>query len=109
MVADAGGVVVAFTTAPTVEKAAEIAHALVGEKLAACVNIVPGVRSIYRWNGEVCDEGEVLCLVKTRSERVDALRARLVALHPYDVPELVVLDVVDGHEPYLSWVLGAVS
>jgi len=106
---EAGRVVVALTTFPTVDKAAEVARALVSEKLAACINIVPGVRSIYAWKGELCDEGEVLCVVKTRSDRVEALRARLVALHPYEVPELVVIDVAAGHEPYLSWVLGAVS
>ena len=99
-----GGIVVALTTAPTADKAAEIARALVGEGLAACVNLVPGVRSIYIWKGEICDDAEILCVMKTRSDRIDALRARLVALHPYEVPELVVLDVRGGHEPYLQWV-----
>ena len=94
----------ALTTAPSAEKAAEIARALVTEGLAACVNIVPGVRSIYAWKGEIVDDAEALCVVKTRADRVEALRARLVALHPYEVPELVVLDVTGGHEPYLSWV-----
>jgi periplasmic divalent cation tolerance protein len=104
MRAEPSGVVVILTTAPTVDKAAEIARTLVAEKLAACVNLVSGVRSIYAWKGEICDEGEVLCVVKTRSDRVDALRERLCALHPYEVPEVLVLDVVDGHLPYLSWV-----
>jgi periplasmic divalent cation tolerance protein len=98
------GVVVLLSTAPSMDKGAEIARALVGEKLAACVNLVPGVRSIYAWKGELCDEAEVLCVIKTRAERVEALRARLVTLHPYEVPELVVLDVSGGHPPYLSWV-----
>jgi periplasmic divalent cation tolerance protein len=101
-------IAVALTTAPSEEKAAELARALVSEGLAACVNIVPGVRSIYTWKGEVQDEAEVLCVVKTRADRVEALRARLVALHPYEVPELVVLDVTAGHEPYLEWVAGSV-
>ena len=109
MVSAAGKVTLAITTFPTVDKAAEVARTLVAERLVACVNIVPGVRSIYAWKGEICDEGEVLCVVKTRSEAVEALRARLVALHPYEVPELVVLDVTAGHEPYLSWLLAAVS
>ncbi len=103
------GVVVALSTFPTAERAGEVARTLVDEGLVACVNIVPGVRSIYRWKGEVCDDSEVLCVVKTRSDRLEALRARLVALHPYEVPELVVLDVTGGHEPYLAWVLGSVS
>ncbi len=103
-----GKIAVALTTAPTVEKAAEIARILVGEGLAACVNVVPAVRSIYAWKGEIVDEAEALCVVKTRADRVEALRARLVALHPYEVPELVVLDVAGGHEPYLSWVEASV-
>lgn len=102
-------VIVALTTFPTAERAGEVARTLVGEGLVACVNIVPGVRSIYAWKGEVCDEAEVLCIVKTRSDRLEALRARLVELHPYEVPELVVLDVTGGHQPYLAWVLGSVS
>jgi periplasmic divalent cation tolerance protein len=101
--------VVALSTAPSVEKAAEIARALVDERLAACVNVVPGVRSIYRWKGEVCDDAEVLCVIKTRADRVEALRARLVALHPYEVPELVVMDVVGGNLPYLSWIDASLS
>jgi periplasmic divalent cation tolerance protein len=101
-------VVVALSTAPSLEKGADIARALVDEQLAACVNLVPGVRSIYRWQGEVCDEAEVLCVIKTRRARVEALRARLVTLHPYQVPELVVLDVRGGHLPYLSWVAESV-
>ena len=109
MSVEPSGVVVLFTTAPTADKAQEIARALVTEKLAACVNIVPGVRSIYAWKGEICDEGEVLCVMKTRSDRVEALQARLCALHPYEVPELVVLDVRGGHEGYLAWVREAVT
>ena len=96
--------VVALSTAPSMDKAAEIARALVGERLAACVNLVPGVRSIYQWQGKLCDDAEVLCVIKTRRDRVDALRARLPALHPYDVPELVVLEVGAGHAPYLEWI-----
>lgn len=95
---------VALSTAPNADKAADIARALVRDGLAACVNIVPGVRSIYYWDGELCDSAEVMCVIKTRADRVEALRERLVALHPYEVPELVVMDVTGGHEPYLSWV-----
>jgi periplasmic divalent cation tolerance protein len=96
--------VVALSTAPSEEKAAELARALVEERLAACVNIVPRVRSIYRWNGELCDDAEVLCVIKTRKDRVEALRLRLPALHPYEVPELVVLEIAAGHAPYLAWI-----
>lgn len=100
--------VVALSTAPSVDKAAELARTLVEERLAACVNIVPGVRSIYAWQGAVQDEPEALCVIKTRRDKLDALRARLVALHPYEVPELIVLDIVAGHAPYLAWLDAAV-
>lgn len=101
--------VVALSTLPSMEKAAEVARTLVAERLVACVNLVPGVRSIYSWKGELCDDAEVLCVMKTRRDRVDALRARLPALHPYDVPELVVLAVSAGHAPYLAWIDASVS
>jgi periplasmic divalent cation tolerance protein len=94
----------ALSTAPDADTGARIARALVEERLAACVNLVPAVRSIYRWQGRVEDEAEVLLVIKTRAERVDALAARLRALHPYELPELVALPVVAGLAPYLDWV-----
>ena len=97
-------VVVVFSTFPTEGKAAEVAQTLVGEHLAACVNLVPRIRSIYTWEGKVCDESETLAVIKTTAERADALTARLVDLHPYDVPEAIVLPVDGGHAPYLAWV-----
>lgn len=90
-------------TAPDADKAAEIARALVGEGLCACVNIVPGVRSIYRWQGKLCDEAEVLCLVKTRPALLDRVRARVLELHPYEVPEILAFAVKDGSPTYLAW------
>jgi periplasmic divalent cation tolerance protein len=97
-------VVVVLSTFPSSEKAAEIARVLVDERLCACVNLVPAVRSIYRWQGAICDEHEVLAIVKTTDERVAMLQARLVALHPYDVPEALVVPTIGGHAPYLAWV-----
>jgi periplasmic divalent cation tolerance protein len=91
-------------TAPSAEVAANIARALVGEGLAACVNIVPGVRSIYCWKGDVCDDSEVLCVIKTCAERFEALRARIVALHPYEVAEIIALPITAGSAPYLAWI-----
>jgi periplasmic divalent cation tolerance protein len=91
-------------TAPSAEVATNIARALVDEGLAACVNIVPGVRSIYRWQGETCDDAEVLCVIKTRAERFEALRARVVALHPYEVAEVIALPIDAGNAPYLAWI-----
>jgi periplasmic divalent cation tolerance protein len=95
---------VALATAPDAETAARIAHVLVGERLAACANLVPQVRSIYRWQGRVEDETEVLLVIKTRADRVPALADRLRVLHPYDLPELVVLPVVGGLAGYLDWI-----
>lgn len=100
---------VALTTAPDLETAGRLARALVEEGLAACVNMLPGVRSIYRWEGEVHDDAEVLLVVKTSAARGDALVERLASLHPYDVPELLLLSVVGGSEAYIDWVRGQVA
>jgi periplasmic divalent cation tolerance protein len=97
-------VIVVFSTFPSEDKAADIARTLVSEGLAACANLVPPVRSIYRWQGELCDERETLAIIKTTREQFDALRDRLVALHPYEVPEVIALPVEAGHAPYLDWV-----
>jgi periplasmic divalent cation tolerance protein len=97
-------VAVALTTAPSNEVAERLACTLVDEGLAACVNLVPGVVSIYRWEGQRERAQEILCVIKTRLGAVDRLRARLVELHPYQVPELVVLEVTDGLPAYLGWV-----
>jgi periplasmic divalent cation tolerance protein len=103
--APAGAVQVAFVTAPDPETAAGIARALVEERLAACVNLVPGVRSIYRYEGRVHDEGETLLIVKTRAERGAELEARVRALHPYALPEVLRIAAEGGSAPYLAWVL----
>ncbi len=96
---------VVLVTAPAEQKAVEIARALVDERLAACVNVLSGVRSIYRWKGEVCDDPEVLLVVKTTAARFEALRSRVVALHPYETPEVLALPVEAGSEPYLRWLV----
>ena len=101
---DARSLRVAFATAPDGDVAARIARALVEERLVACANLVANVRSIYRWQGRVEDESEVMLILKTRADRVGALAERLRALHPYDLPELLVLPVEDGLAPYVEWV-----
>lgn len=101
---DLAPIVVAFSTFPTPEKAAEVARILVTEGLIACANLVPAVRSIYRWQGEVCDETETLAILKTTRAKLDEMKARLVALHPYEVAEVIALPVDGGHAPYLEWV-----
>ena len=95
---------VVLSTAPDRDAGDRIARTLVEEGLAACVNVVPGVRSHYRWQGELHDDAEVLLVVKTRADRVAALVERLNALHPYDLPEAVALPALGGSEAYLDWV-----
>jgi periplasmic divalent cation tolerance protein len=95
---------VVLVTAPTAERAAEIARAVVEERLAACGNVLPAIRSIYRWQGEVHDEPEALLVLKTSRARLDALRARVLALHPYEVPEVLALPVEAGAAAYLAWI-----
>ena len=97
-------VVVALSTAPDAEQGARIGRALVEERLIACANLVPGLTSIYRWQGQVQTDPEVLLVMKTRRALVDRLKARLPQLHPYEVPELVVTGVLDGLEAYCRWV-----
>lgn len=95
---------VVLVTAPSAETAAGIARALVEERLAACGNVVPGLRSIYRWEGTVHDEAEALLVLKTTRGRFAALRDRVLALHPYQVPEVLALPVEEGSQKYLAWV-----
>jgi periplasmic divalent cation tolerance protein len=97
-------VVALLVTAPDAETGRRIARALVEERLAACVNVLPGVHSIYRWKGAVEEADEVMLVAKTRAERAAALAARVRALHPYELPEVVVLPVRGGSRAYLQWV-----
>ena len=90
------------------EVAAELARTVVTERLAACVNILPGVRSIYQWKGELCDDAESLLVVKTTVDRLEELTARLLECHPYDVPEVIALQIqpAEGNHAYLEWLVG---
>lgn len=97
---------VVLVTAPTEDVAATIARALLDEGLIACANLLPQVRSLYRWKGALCDEREVLLLLKAPAAQFERLRERIVALHPYEVPEVLRLEVDEGHRPYLDWLLG---
>lgn len=98
-------IVIALSTAPDAATAERIARALVDEGLIACANLVPGLTSVYRWEGQVHADPEVLLLIKTRRENVPRLKERLPELHPYQVPELVVVPVEDGLAPYCRWVM----
>lgn len=95
---------VVLSTCPDEATAERIANALVSERLAACVNRLAGVVSTYRWKGEVQRDSEQLLIIKTTRERFDALRARIVALHPYELPEVVAVDIAAGLDRYLAWI-----
>ncbi len=97
-------VLLCYCTCPDVASAQRIAEALVNERLAACVNRLPGISSTYRWQDAVTTDSEELLLIKTRAGSFEALRARLLELHPYDVPELIAVPVTHGHDAYLDWV-----
>lgn len=99
------GVVVVLSTAPDAATADRIAGALVERRLAACVNVVPGIRSTYRWKGQVERADETLMVIKTTRSGVAALQDAMAALHPYDVPEIVVVPVAGGSDAYLRWVV----
>jgi periplasmic divalent cation tolerance protein len=96
---------VVLVTAGSTEVAGRLARALVGERLAACVNVVPEIRSIYRWKGEIADETECLLVIKSRRSRFAELEARIRALHPYEVPEILALEPAIGSAPYLRWLI----
>jgi len=104
----AAEVLVVLSTLPDSDKATDIARQLVEQQLAACVNLVP-VRSVYRWQGAVQEDAEVLAIIKTTRDRYDELHACLLSLHPYELPEVIALPLVAGHAPYLAWVTGSVG
>ena len=102
---DCAGFQLVLTTFPDAVKARETARVLVGERLAACANVLPGVTSIYVWQGEQSESEEVLVLLKTRREVYLALETRLKSLHPYEVPEIIAVDLAAGLPAYLEWVV----
>ncbi|MBF8301286.1 MAG: CutA1 divalent ion tolerance protein [Acidobacteria bacterium] len=105
---DADAVIVLTTLAADVDAGA-LARTLVAERLAACVNVLPVMTSVYRWQGRVDEEREQQLVIKTAANRVAALAARLRELHPYEVPEFLVLRVSEGSDAYLRWLRDSVS
>ena len=102
---DGDAILLCLCSCPDATSAEQLAGALVGERLAACINILPGLRSVFRWQGSVQRESEVLLLIKTTRSRYPALQARLPQLHPYELPELLAVESVFGLPAYLQWVV----
>lgn len=96
-----------FTTLPDADAAGKLARQLVELRLAACVNVLAGCRSVYRWQGDVQENEEVPLIIKTSAERLQALRDWLQAHHPYELPEIVSVAVTDGLPEYLAWIADA--
>jgi periplasmic divalent cation tolerance protein len=95
--------IVVLSTSESAEEAGKLARALVEQRLAACVNIVPGIRSVYHWKGRVEDAGEFLLLIKSRRDLFDRLREAIQQEHSYEVPEIIALPIVTGSDDYLEW------
>jgi periplasmic divalent cation tolerance protein len=100
---------VVLVTVPNRETGEKLAREVVEDRLAACGNILPGVTSVYRWEGETHQDPECLIIFKTTKASLASLKEKVMELHPYDVPEFLALPVSDGHLPYLRWVQGETS
>ena len=102
-------VLLALCTCPDSGSADTIASLLVEEQIAACVSIVPGLTSVYRWQGKIERDAEVLLLIKTTEQQIETLTARVLELHPYDLPEIIAVPVTRGLPQYLEWVSSCIS
>ena len=100
---------IVLTTAGSIEEAQRIAAALVEQRLAACVNILPGVESVFRWQGKIDRTSEWLMIIKTKAEAFERVRYAIQKLHSYDVPEIISLEIDDGSAAYLQWIDETVS
>lgn len=109
MLAEASPVRIALTTTSSEEEGRSLAHVLVERRLAACVNLVPNLTSVYRWQGTVDETTETLLLIKTTAEQLPALEAALSELHSYEVPEFLALIPESGSQAYLAWLLNSVN
>ncbi|OGL46193.1 MAG: hypothetical protein A2W05_11060 [Candidatus Schekmanbacteria bacterium RBG_16_38_10] len=93
-----------ITTVNSDSAAKKIAQALIEEKLAACVNIIPSVTSIFRWEGKVSTESELILIAKSKEKLFDEIKDKILSLHPYKLPEIITVPIVDGSKEYLKWV-----
>lgn len=98
----------AFITTPTIEVAKNLAKSLIDQQLAACINIVPGIVSIYKWEGEVTEDKEALMIIKTRTSKIDDISQFIRHHHPYTVAEVISLPIEGGNPPYLKWLSDSV-
>lgn len=96
--------IIVFITVSSPEEGGRIAKSLVEKRVAACVNIVAGLRSIYRWEGKVCDDSELLLIAKTTSDLFTALEREVKSLHSYKVPEIIAVPIIYGYRKYLEWI-----
>jgi periplasmic divalent cation tolerance protein len=95
---------VVFVTTPSKDIGEQIAKTLMETQMAACVNLLPEMRSIYTWEGEVCNEAEVMMVIKTQANLFEALAESIQSLHPYEVPEIIAVPIIAGSENYLAWI-----
>ena len=93
-----------LTNVPDLECAQLVARTLIESRLAACVNLLPAVQSMYRWQGQIEEATEITLLIKTTSQHYDSVQQAIVKLHPYDVPEIIATPIVAGYAPYLQWI-----
>jgi periplasmic divalent cation tolerance protein len=103
------GAIVVVTTVGTEEQANLIARELIARRQAACVNIVPAIRSIYRWKGKICKDGELLLIIKTLEGEFEGISATIRELHNYELPEILSFQVTRGEERFLDWISGSVD
>jgi periplasmic divalent cation tolerance protein len=101
--------IVVVTTVGTEEQAFQIARELVARRQAACVNVLPGMRSVYRWKGKICKDGELLLVIKTLAEEFDGVSATIRELHSYELPEILSFHVTQGEENFLEWIRSSVD
>ena len=94
---------VVYVTVPNPDEAKRIAHVLIGERLAACVNIVCGIQSVYRWEGKIASDEELLLIIKTTRDQYSSLEKRVKDLHSYSTPEVIALPIEEGSAEYLRW------
>ena len=106
---DADNCLLVLTNMPDRESALALARSLIGKRLAACINVLNGCTSVYRWQDQIQADAEVPVLIKTCAGRFAALREEILALHPYELPEIIALSIGQGHQPYLEWVRSEVD